>query len=289
LIVLDDPSPQSIRDHCREADGLLNTYTPIDETTLLQLENCKVIARYGIGVDNIDLRAAGERGVVVTNVPDYCLDEVADHTLALLLTVTRKIARGNEVTTAGGWGVDTVRPIHRLRDRSLGLVGFGNIARRVAARARAFALHVRAYDPYVPAEQIEEAGVVPISSMHELLGISDIVSVHVPLMEATRALIDATAIGAMPPGSILLNTSRGPIIDTTAVFQELWSGHLGGAGLDVFMAEPPDASELKDVPNLVVTPHVAFYSEESIEESQTKAARCVVDVLNGTEPAYRVA
>src|ERR671919_2500035 len=150
LVVLEDSSVESIRTHARDADGLLNTYAPIDRGTLEHLEKCKVIARYGIGVDNIDLEAARERDIVVTNVPDYCVDEVADHTMSLLLAVARKIVIGHAHTMGGGWGIDPLRPVHRLPGQTLGLVGFGNIARAVAARALAFGLRVLAFDPYVP-------------------------------------------------------------------------------------------------------------------------------------------
>jgi D-3-phosphoglycerate dehydrogenase / 2-oxoglutarate reductase len=288
LVVLDDPSPESIRANARDAVALLNTYAPIDRATLEHLGECKVIARYGIGVDNVDLIAARERGVVITNVPDYCVDEVADHTLALLLAVTRKVVKGHEHTAGGGWGIDLLRPIHRLRGRTLGLVGFGNIARQVAARGQAFGLIVRTYDPYVDDEALRSHGAERAESLEELLAEADVVSVHVPLLDETRGLIGPGAVERMRPGAIVLNTARGPIVDVDAVLAGLRSGHLGGAGLDVFPTEPPDAGAFADVENLVVTPHAAFYSDESIVESQTKATNCIVAVLRGEEPVYRV-
>jgi D-3-phosphoglycerate dehydrogenase / 2-oxoglutarate reductase len=288
LVVLEDSSVESVRENARDADGLLNTYVPIDRETLQHLERCKVIARYGIGVDNVDLDAARARGVVVSNVPDYCVEEVADHTIALLLAVARKIVTGHAHTVAGGWGIDPLRPVHRLRDRSLGLIGFGNIARGVAARAQPFGLDVATHDPYVPDDLLASMGVTRAASLDELLGASDIVSIHVPLIDETRSLIGARALERMRRGAILLNTSRGPVVEVDAVLAALRKGRLGGAGLDVFPTEPPDAEELRGVDNLVVTPHAGFYSDEAIVESQTKASNCVVAVLRGEEPPYRV-
>lgn len=288
LVVLDDPSPGSIREHARDADALLNTYAPIDRATIEALENCKVIARYGIGVDNVDLEAARERGIVVTNVPDYCVDEVADHTLTLLLAVARKVVIGHSHTIAGGWGIEPMRPMHRLRGQTLGLVGFGNIARGVATRAQAFGLEVRTFDPYVKDDVLKAHDVISMGSLEALLGCSDIISIHVPLLPDTRGLIGAATIQQMKPGAIVLNTSRGPIVDVDAVIGALKEGRLGGAGLDVFPTEPPDASLFAGVENLVVTPHAAYYSDEAITESQTKASGNIVAVLTGGEPSYRV-
>jgi D-3-phosphoglycerate dehydrogenase / 2-oxoglutarate reductase len=288
LVILDDPSPASIRNGASDAAALLNTYAPIDRTTLDHLKECKVIARYGIGVDNIDLEAARERGIVVTNVPDYCVDEVADHTIALLLAVTRKIVVGHAHTMAGGWGIDPLRPIQRLRGRRFGLIGFGNIAREVASRARSFGLNVAAFDPFIDAKVFASREVERVATLEELLGSSDIVSVHVPLLDETRGLIGRDALGRMQPGTIVLNTSRGPIVDAGAVVDALRTGHLGGAGLDVFPTEPPDHESFAGVDNLVVTPHAAFYSEDAIIESQTKAAGCIVAVLRGEAPRYQV-
>lgn len=289
LVVLEDPSPESIRRSASDAVAVLNTYAAIDRETIFSLDACKVIARYGIGVDNIDIEAARERGIVVTNVPDYCIDEVADHTLALLLGVARKVIVGNYYTMSGGWGIGPLRPINRLRGRTLGLIGFGNIARAVASRARPFGLIVKAFDPYVADGVISDAGAESATTLDELLRNSDIVSVHVPLLEETRGLIGADAIDKMRRGAIVLNTSRGPTVDVDVVVDALRSGYLGGAGFDVYPTEPPDYRSFEGVENLVVTPHAAFYSEESIIESQTKAARCIVAVLQGEEPRYRIA
>ena len=288
LEVLPESTPEAIREHAAGADAVLTTYAPIDRETIASLGRCRIISRYGIGVDNIDLEAARERGIAVTNVPDYCVEEVADHVLALLLAATRKIVRGDAVVRSGGWGISELRPVHRLRGRKLGLVGFGHIGEQVARRAAAFGLEVSAYDPYLPAERLEAAGVHPAASLEELLAASDAVSIHVPLVDATRGLIGADAVAQMKPGSILINTSRGPVVSTPAVAAALREGRLGAACLDVFETEPPPAGTIDDVPNLIATPHSAYYSEEAIGESQTRAAQAIVDVLSGREPRNRV-
>lgn len=288
LVVLDDSSPNSIRTNARDADALLNTYAPIDSETLEHLEKVRIIARYGIGVDNVDLEAASEKGIIVTNVPDYCVDEVADHTFALLLAVTRKIIVGHTHAVSGGWSIDPLRPIHRLRGQILGLIGFGHIAQAVASRAQAFGLEVRTFDPFIEESVVRSQGVTPATSLDDLLMSSDIVSLHVPLLPETRGLINSNAIEKMGTGTVLLNTSRGPIVEVDAVLAALEHGRLAGAGLDVFPTEPPNADDLRDVDNLVVTPHAAFYSDEAIMESQTKAANNIVAVLSGEEPKYKV-
>jgi D-3-phosphoglycerate dehydrogenase len=284
LRVLADSSPGAIRDEAADADAVLTTYAPLDRETIAALGRCRVIARYGIGVDNIDLDAAREHGIVVTNVPDYCVEEVADHTLGLVLAAARKIVEGNALVRAGAWGIRGLVPVSRLRGRTLGLIGYGKIGHAVAERARAFGLDVRCHDPYLRSA----ADVRLVASLDELLASSDIVSVHAPLTDSTRGLIGADAIAKMRAGAILVNTSRGPIVSTEAVVDALRTGRLAAACLDVFESEPPDATLLEGVPNLIATPHAAFYSEEAIRESQTKAATSVVDVLSGREPAYRV-
>ena len=288
LEVLSAGTPEAIRAEAAQADAVLTTYAPIDAETLAALERCLIISRYGIGVDNIDLEAARERGVVVTNVPDYCVEEVADHTLALLLAAVRKISLGDRLVHAGEWGIAGVRPIHRLRGRKLGLVGFGHIGVQVARRGVAFGLEVIAFDPYVPAERMDAENVGRAETLDDLLPACDVVSIHVPLVPATRGLIGADAVSRMRDDAILINTSRGPIVSTEAVVAALRQGRLGAACLDVFETEPPPAELVDGVPNLIATPHAAFYSEEAIAESQTRAAQAIVDVLGGREPRNRV-
>jgi len=288
LDILTDSSPETIRAEAADTDAILTTYAPIDAETISALQRCKVIARYGIGVDNIDLEAARAAGITVTNVPDYCVEEVADHTVALLLAVWRKIVTGNEVVRKGGWGIAELRPVRRLRGRQLGMIGFGHIGRAVASRATTFGLELRVFDPYIDDSALSDTGVTRIKDLDELLSSSDIVTIHAPLTSGTGGLIDTEAIDKMKDGAVLVNTSRGPIVDTSAVAAALSRGKLSGAGLDVFDEEPPDATTLQSLETLVVTPHAAFYSDEAIAESQTKAATSIVTVLGGDEPDYRV-
>jgi D-3-phosphoglycerate dehydrogenase len=270
----------------RWADAVLNTYFPLDAASIATLQRCRIIARYGIGVDNVDLTAAKRAGIAVTNVPDYCVEEVAAHTTALLLALLRRLPQGDAAVRAGRWGVGEVGEIHRLSTLTVGLLGYGRIARRVAHIVAALGANVIAHDPYVSTEGSVPARMVGLT---ELLGTSDVVCVHCPLTPQTRGLIDARALAAMKPGAFLVNTSRGLIVVLDDVLAALGSGHLGGAGLDVFDTEPPDAQRLTGVPNLVLTPHAAFYSEEAIAESQRKAAQQVVKAIRGEPLDYRVA
>jgi D-3-phosphoglycerate dehydrogenase / 2-oxoglutarate reductase len=288
LEILPDSSPETIRAEAADADAILTTYAAIDAETVAALKSCKVIARYGIGVDNIDLEAARSAGITVTNVPDYCVEEVADHTIALLLAVWRKIVTGNQVVRNDGWGIAQLRPVRRLRGTQLGMIGFGHIGRAVAARATTFGLELRVFDPYIDDAALAGTGVQRIEELGELLSNSDIVTIHAPLTSGTKGLIDAEAIDKLKDGAVLINTSRGPIVDTKSVAVALETRKLSGAGLDVFDEEPPDTALLSSLETLVATPHAAFYSDEAIAESQTKAATSIVTVLSGGEPDYRV-
>jgi D-3-phosphoglycerate dehydrogenase len=267
-----------------DADALLNTYLPIDAETMRQLAHCRVIARYGIGVDNIDLDAAREAGVVVTNVPDYCVEEVTAHTLSLMLALLRRIPMADAKVRDGGWGLEGLRPIRRISELTFGLVGYGRIARRLASAISSLGGSIVVHDPYLSAG----AGMPELLSLDELLAGSDVVSIHAPSTPQTRGLINAAAIGQMRPGSYLVNTSRGPLVVLDDVVSALRAGSLGGAALDVFDPEPPEPSDIADVPNLIVTPHMAYYSEESLAESQHKAATQVLKVLTGQQPDYPI-
>lgn len=267
------------------ADALLNTYLPVDAELISHLPRCRVIARYGIGVDNVDLVAARQAGIYVTNVPDYSVEEVAAHTLALILALVRRVAKADGLVRDGRWGIDGLRPIRRISHLTAGLLGYGRIARRVASALQFMGASIIVHDPY-----IEPSPDAPqLVSLDALLRRSDIVSIHAPLTPSTRGLVDARRLAQMRPGAVLVNTARGAIVDLDALLDVLRSGHLGGAGLDVFDAEPLDPARIGSVPNLLVTPHMAYYSEEALEESQRKAATQVIKVLSGAEPDYPVA
>jgi D-3-phosphoglycerate dehydrogenase len=277
------PTADAIMPIAAGADALLVTYAKITAEMIRQMTRCRIISRFGIGVDNVDLGAATTAGIVVTKVPDYCIDEVSDHALALLLAVARKIPFANTQVQAGRWDMPAVVPIHRLRGRVLGLVGFGRIPQLVAPKAKAFGLRVIAHDPYVAAETFDRAGVGRVG-FAELLAVSDYVSIHVPLQAETRGLFGADALRRMKPTAYLINTARGPIVDEVALAHALDEGRLAGAALDVMPQEPPVGSPLLGRDNVIVTPHVSFYSEESLVDLQTRAAEEVVAVLSGRRP-----
>lgn len=270
----------------RAADAVMVTYAPISADTIAQLGRCRIIARLGIGLDNVDLGAATHSGIVVTNVPDYCIDEVSDHALALLLALARRVPQGNALVHGGGWAARDLGQMHRLRGRTLGLVGFGRIARALAGKAQPLGLEVVTCDPYLSVGTAEVLGVQP-HGLSELLAISDFVSIHAPLTPETHHLFNAETFRAMKPGAALINTARGALVDECALADALASGALAGAALDVLEHEPPAAeSPLLRASNLILTPHTAYSSEESTAELQRKAAEDVVRVLKGDVPRY---
>jgi D-3-phosphoglycerate dehydrogenase / 2-oxoglutarate reductase len=282
------PSASDILDVAREADGVFVTYAKLPGELLRQFKRCKVIGRFGLGVDNIDVKTAAELGIVVSYVPDYCLQEVSDHAMALLLALARKIPFSNALVQAGRWEMPAVVPMRRLEGRTLGLVGFGNIPRRLAPKAMAFGLKVVAYDPYAPADAAR-AGGIQLVEFEQLLSISDYVSLHAPLTPQTRGLFNADAFSKMKNGAYLINTARGPLIDEHALIAALDSGYLEGAALDVVATEPLSKdSRLLGRANVILTPHTAFYSVEALEELQTKCASDVARVLSGEKPVYPI-
>jgi D-3-phosphoglycerate dehydrogenase / 2-oxoglutarate reductase len=280
LRLAEKPTPEGILQVAKGADAVLVTYAKITADMIGQTARCRIIARFGIGVDNVDIAAATDAGIVVTRVPDYCIDEVSDHTLALLLALVRKIPFANSRSHAGRWEMSAVVPIHRLRGSVLGLVGFGRIPQLVAPKAKAFGLRVVTYDPYVKQDITAAAGVERVD-FSELVKVSDYVSIHTPLMAETQGLFNADVFRRMKPSAYLINTARGPIVDEAALAQALDAGRLAGAALDVLSQEPPTASPLMDRDNVILTPHMSFYSVESLVELQTKAAEEVVRVLTG--------
>lgn len=282
------PAAEDILAVARDADAILVTYAKLSGDLLRQLTKCKAIGRFGLGVDNIDLPAAKECGIAVNYVPDYCLREVSDHAMALLLALARKVTQANTLVQSGRWEVPPLVPLRRLEGQVLGLVGFGNIPRALAPKAKAFGLKVLTHDPYVAKDALDAAGVEGVS-FDELLARSDFVSVHAPLLPATRGLMNAAAFTKMKKGAYLINTARGPLVDEPALIAALDSGHLGGAALDVVTTEPlAKDSPLLGRDNVILTPHTAFYSVEALEELQTKCASDVARVLSGEKAVYPI-
>jgi len=282
------PSADDILTAARDADAILVTYAKLPGELLRQLKRCRAIGRFGLGVDNIDLPAAKALGIAVNYVPDYCLREVSDHAMALLLALARKVTFANKLVQSGRWEVLPIVPLRRLEGQQLGLVGFGNIPRALAPKAKAFGLNVLAHDPYVAKDALAAAGVEGVS-FDELLGRSDYISVHAPLSPATRGMMNARAFATMKKGAFLINTARGPLIDEAALIAALDSGHLGGAALDVVAEEPLAMdSALLGRDNMILTPHTAFYSVEALEDLQSKCASDVARVLSGEKAIYPI-
>jgi D-3-phosphoglycerate dehydrogenase / 2-oxoglutarate reductase len=282
------PSAEDVLAVARDADAVLVTYAKLPGELLRELKRCKAIGRFGLGVDNIDLPAAKQLGIAVNYVPDYCLREVSDHAMALLLSLARKVPQSNKLVQSGRWELPPLVPLHRLDGRVLGLVGFGNIPRALAPKAKAFGLRVVTHDPYVSPDVLAKAAVED-ASFDALLSMSDFVSIHAPLLPATRGLFNAEAFRKMKQGAYLINTARGPLVDEAALIAALDSGHLGGAALDVVATEPlAKDSALLGRDNVILTPHTGFYSVEALEELQTKCASDVARVLSGEKAVYPV-
>ena len=269
----------------RDADAIMTCFAQVTENVVRAAEQCIVIGRFGVGVDNIAVSTATELGIAVTYVPDYCVDEVSDHVMALLHTWNRKIALFDRSVKERGWGSQplTMRMM-RLRGKTLGIVGFGRIGQAVAAKARAFGLHVLATDPIVPGELVEAEGGRMVD-LPTLLAESDFISLHTPLNEATRNLIGREELSMMKEDAFLINAARGPLIDEIALHDALKSGTIAGAGLDVMVDNsPPQDHPLLSLENIIITPHVAFFSQESTLELEERAAAEVVSVMQGRMP-----
>ncbi len=288
LLALQATSDEELLEVVRDADALLVCYAPVTKRLIDRAEQCRVIARYGIGVDNVDVEAATAKGILVTNVPDYCIEEVSDHALALLLTSARKLVQLDRRVRAGAWNATDAVPIHRLRGLVLGLVGFGKIPRELARKVGALGLEVLAYDPYVDTQDMRGHGVRKVD-LSTLLTQSDFISVHAPLTPQTRGMIGESELRAMKPTAYLINTARGPIVSESALIRALREGWIAGAALDVLETEPPAQTHaLFTLDNVILTPHMSFYSEESLRELQRKAAEEVLRVLSDQPPRYSV-
>jgi D-3-phosphoglycerate dehydrogenase len=265
-----------------DADAILTCFAKVPQEVLDAAPRCRTVARYGVGVDNIDVDHATRLGMIVSNVPDYCSEEVADHTLLMLLALSRRLLPLARQTSGGGWDGTAVPTPVRLRGKVLGLVGLGTTGRALIPRAQALGMDVIALR--------RRTGETPddvrtVSSLEELLAEADVVSLHCPLTADTRGLIGAAELAAMKPTAVLLNTARGPLVDTEALVAALERGGIAGAGLDVTDPEPlPPDHPLRHRDDVVVTPHVAFSSDGSLAELARKAATNAADVLLGRTP-----
>jgi D-3-phosphoglycerate dehydrogenase len=281
-------NPQEVLRLCRNADAILTQWSPVNAEVIAGLTQCKIIVRYGIGVDNVDLEAANEKRIPVVNVPDYAVEEVADHAMSLLLSSVRKIPQIVMNVRNGIWDIAPCKPIIGLQGKVLGLAGFGNIARAVAKRAQAFGIEVIAYDPYVKAEMFKSLEVRKVD-WDILLQDSDFISVHLPLTKETKHLFNTLSFNLMKKSAFLINTSRGGIISTVDLAQALQNERIAGAGLDVLEEEPISInSELLKLENCLITSHCAWYSEASLVKLQLYSALEIKRLFEGERPLHIV-
>lgn len=278
-------SPQAIIEKATavDADALLVQYAHIPAAVFETLPNLTAVSIYGIGVDNIDVETATEQGIPVLHVPDYCIDEVAEHTIALLLSVWRKTAYFDSRVKTGEWDWEQGWPVTRLAGSTIGIYGFGKIGRRLAQKYSGFDVELIATDPFVDSDVMAKHNVTQVS-FDELLRLSDAISIHAPLTERTEAAFDAEAFDRMAEDAVLVNTARGSIVVEDALVSALRDESIRGAGIDVFSTEPPEDSPLFECQNAVLTPHMAWYSQESITDLRTRVAEDLVAVLQGDVP-----
>ena len=284
LVPLQVTDPAAFFPDAADCDALLNTYGgPITADVMARMPRCRIIARYGIGVDTIDLDAATEAGIIVTNNPTYCIEEVAEHTLAMMLSAARKITFYDRQVRSGGWAVPPGKPMYRIAGSTAGLIGFGNIARRVAMAAAALDMRVLYFDPFVEQGQFDAPG--RKAELAEVLEQADYLCVHAPLTPQTRGMLNADAFARMKPTAVLINCSRGPIVDTPALIAALDAVQIAGCALDTTDPEPlPEDHTLRTRENVIINPHAAWYSEGAMEGLQRGAPSEVRRVLEGRWP-----
>lgn len=290
VVALQAKTEDDLLEHARDCHAIMNQYARVGAMTIAVMERCKVIARYGVGVDIVEVAAATARGILVTNVRDYCTEEVADHAVALWLSLARGLAAYDRDTHRGIWRWQSAAPLHRLRGRTVGIISFGKIGQAIAQRAKAFGAEILAYDPYLSAERIAELGARK-AEKDALLSASDVVMMQVPMTGETKHFLGPREFALIKPGCIVINTGRGPTIDNKALYEALVSRRVAAAGLDDPEEEPakrarwnPADNPLFALPNVIVTPHAAYYSEESIRLAREIAASEVGRVLIGANP-----
>ncbi|MDO5562182.1 MAG: C-terminal binding protein [Synergistaceae bacterium] len=274
-----------------DADGLMVLFTPMNRENLSHFKNAKILLRTGIGTNSVDLDAATEMGIIVCNVPDYCQEEVADHTMALFLDITRKMVELVNQTRNGGWNMSIADPVPRYRNKIFALAGCGGIGRMVAHRAQAFGLQTIGYDPYLPEEVFAKNNIRRCATIDELLKEADFVSLHMPLTPESTHVIDARALSLMKPSAYLINSARGPLVDEDALYEACKNKQIAGAALDVTVCEPPAGHDkfvtkpkFLELSNVILTPHAAWNSDEAIPELRVKVAEELKRFFNGVKP-----
>jgi D-3-phosphoglycerate dehydrogenase len=269
--------------HCSEADAVITQFAKIDAGVIDRMQKARVIVRYGIGVDNVDLEAARRRNIPVCNIPEYCVDEVADHTLAFILSLTRQVVSNAVHIRAGEWGLATpLESMAAMKDLTVGIIGFGRIGREVVRRLVPFKCRVLVLDPVAPKVDIALAGAHSVESLEELLRASDIVSPHCPSIPSTKGMFGASAFSAMKDGAFFINVGRGDLADSEALFDALLRGKLRGAALDVFDPEPiPADHPIRKMPNVVLAAHIASASPSAVRTLRETAARIAIMAVRG--------
>ena len=267
------------------ADAVITQFAKINASVIAAMRRARVIVRYGIGVDNVDLEAARAMGIPVSNIPDYCIDEVADHTLSYILGLTRQVVTHTADLRAGQWRLAVPVPeMKALRDQTIGVIGFGRIGREVVSRLLPFKGRVLVFDPVVSPADITAAGATP-ATLEEIISTADILTLHCPSTAATRQLINATSLAKMKPGALLINVARGDLVDTPALVQALQSRHLAAAALDVFDPEPlPADHPLRSLPNVIIAPHIASVSPPAVRKLREGAATRATTAVGGQLP-----
>ncbi len=284
LVRLNAHTPDDLFPTVADADGLIVQWVKITRAVMQKLTRCKVISRYGIGVDMVDLPAASEHGIMVCNVPDYCIEEVSTHTMSFVLALNRHLLIHNAHVHGGKWGGAPGGAPTRLSTQTIGVVGLGNIGREVARKAQGLGLKVLGFDPYLTSERAAALG-VELLSLDDLLRRADYVSLHCPLTDETRHLIGEKQLALMKPTAYLINVSRGPVVDQPALYQALVSGQIKGAAVDVLEQEPPAPDDpLLALDNFIVTPHVASWTTEALAQLRRETAQNVVVTLQGQRP-----
>lgn len=287
LLVADTGDEAELVALAPQADAILTNWKRVTPAVLDASPRCRIVSRYGVGVDNIAVNHATELGIIVTNVPDYCVEEVSDHALALLMACARSIPAYDRTMQQGRWDLPAGKPMYRMRGRTLGIVGYGRIGQALADKAKGIGLRVLAHTPDI--EEGERDGVTCTRNLTWLLSESDYVSLHTPLTDATRGMVNSDFLAQMRPGAFLINTARGAVIDEPALADALARDVIRGAALDVLSAEPPPADHpLLGLPNCLITPHCAFTSVESLEELQQRASAHVALALQGELPPHVV-
>ncbi|HJN87437.1 MAG: C-terminal binding protein [Dehalococcoidia bacterium] len=289
IIEAPDPSAATLASLAADVDAIMVCFAQVTDEVVRAARKCVVISRYGVGVDNIAVDTATQEGIAVTYIPDYCVDEVSDHVMALLLTWNRQVGFYDRVAKEGRWkGVTSPVPLIRLRGSTLGVIGLGRIGRAVAEKAGAFGMEILVHDPYLPPAAPMPAGVKRVD-LPGLLAQSDYITVHTPLNDETRGLVGAPELAQMKPSAFIINCARGPILDEAALYAALRDRKIAGAGLDVMeQAAPPAGHPLFQLDNVLVTPHVAFLSRQSVFELEVRTAQSTADVLQGKMPEFLV-